>query len=34
MTINSNYIPSISIKRYLYRISYYIEIEENTIIIA
>ena len=34
MTFNSNYIPSISIKKYLYRIAYYTEIEENTIIIA
>ena len=34
VAFNSNYIPSISIKKYLYRIAYYTEIEENTIIIA
>ena len=34
VAFNSNYIPSISIKKYLYRIAYYTEIEENTIIMA
>ena len=34
MSFYSNYIPSISIKNYLFRILNYTEIEDNTIIIA